>query len=191
MKKLSTIILLLFIIASFQPLAAEETEVLRGYEYDEVKARLSQTSLADIEGIWQFMPDGATVAVERAEVNIDSHISRYNVVIVSSVDDDVEDGTLIGHIYSSASATQFTAELYSDIHGDKSLKLKKYILDLTDKGRQTFNSGSNKVRLDFWRWLPYLFRISVVRDKKSANIANGCIKIYPIVPEARSFPIYL
>ena len=188
MKKLSTIILLLFIIASFQPLAAEETEVLRGYEYDEVKARLSQTSLADIEGIWQFMPDGATVAVERAEVNIDSHISRYNVV---TVDDDVEDGTLIGHIYSSASATQFTAELYSDIHGDKSLKLKKYILDLTDKGRLTFNTGSNKVRLDFWRWLPYLFRISVVRDKKSANIANGCVKIYPIVPEARSFPIYL
>ena len=134
MKKLSTIILLLFIIASFQPLTAEETEVLRGYKYDEVKARLSQTSLADIEGIWQFMPDGATVAVERAEVNIDSHISRYNMVIVSSVDDEVEDGTLIGHIYSSASATQFTAELYSDIHGDKSLKLKKIYSGLNRQG---------------------------------------------------------
>lgn len=191
MKNVTTIILFLLSIFTFQKSMAEKPEILRGYGYDEVKTRLKQTSAAGIEGIWQFMPDGATIAIERAQVSVESQINRYNVVIVSSVDDNVDDGTLIGYVYPTASANQFTAELYSSIQGNKSLKLKKYVLELTDKGRLTFKSGNTKVRLDFWRWLPYLFRISVARDKKSSNAIDGCVKIYPIVPEARSFPIYL
>ena len=46
---------------------AQDFNVLNGYDFDTVTARMAESSLSPIEGVWQFMPDGATIAIERDE----------------------------------------------------------------------------------------------------------------------------
>ncbi len=170
---------------------AQDFNVLDGYDFDTVTARMAENPLSPIEGVWQFMPDGATIAIERDETASTGLVCKYNIVVVNSVDINVDDGALIGTLYPTAKPDCFTANIYTDKQGDKSEKLKKFILTLTDNGHLAMTDKKGKIRLDFWRWLPYLFRISVSRIRSSENALEGCVRLFPVVPEAMIEPCHL
>lgn len=191
MNKKITILLFLAFITCGISAHGENALILDGYDYDITVERMKHTSLSDVEGLWQFLPDGAVVAIERSDSRDSNYAQKFNVVIVKTVDAEVEEGTLIGNIYSTATAKHFTAELYSDVKGDVASKKKKFTLSLTDKGHLAFVMEKGRFRLDFWRWLPYLFRISVERNKGVPGGIDGCVRIFPFTPEAVTEPIML
>ena len=169
----------------------EDALILDGYDYDTTVQRMKHKSLSDVEGLWQFLPDGAVVAIERSDNRDGYSAQKFNVVIVKSGDAEVEEGTLIGNIFSSATANHFTAELFSNVKGETASKKKKFVLTLTDKGHLAFVMEKGKFRLDFWRWLPYLFRLSVERNKGIPGGVDGCVRLFPFTPEAVTEPIML
>ncbi len=188
-----TLIKITVLLLSFLPftVCADETIIFPGYDLEFVKQMFEKASLTDIEGIWRFMPDGAAVTIERAEMRSGMPVTKYNVIMTESVDDEVEVGTLIGYVYATADPTRFKAKLFTNIHGYKSSKLKNFELTLSDKAHLNFMASNNKIRLDFWRWIPYLFRVSVVRNKESNVGTTGCVKIFPETQEAIQEPRHL
>lgn len=189
MKRWLTVIVAMSVLFSCNVKAEEPVVMIENCGMDSVMARMKRTSLADIEGIWRFVPDGAAVAIEKSKTRTGEPSMKYTIFIVESVNPNVEEGTVIGHVYPSASVGTYTAELYSDVHGNVAGKKKNFILKLSDPGHLSVTQKKSGVRLDFWRWIPYLFRVSVVRERQSST--TGCIRLYPRVVEAVSEPIYL
>ena len=57
-------VLMISFFASAQSIPSQSI-VIDGYEKDSVIARMKQAPLHNIEGVWQFVDDGAVIAIER------------------------------------------------------------------------------------------------------------------------------
>ena len=90
----------------------DTSQQLSGYERDSVTNRLRALPLHDIEGLWQWVEDGAIIAIERDFIN--EAITRYRMVIVESPQRSIRPGTVMGYLTTTAKRDNFDARIYTD-----------------------------------------------------------------------------
>lgn len=167
--------------------------VLGGYENrDSVELRLSQSPLHDIEGIWQFTEDGAYVVIEQAQADKmpARGIVMYQMVVLESPRLSVRPGTVMGYATLTAKADCYDAYVYTDFDGGAILsKAERFTLTLKDS-RLQFKRHKSGVKINLWRFVPYMFRYSVKTYDERPKDLDGCIKIYPL-PATPVYPRYL
>ena len=112
-----------------------QSQVLKGYELDSVKLRMKQSPLHDIEGVWQFIDNGTTIAIERFDPqNIPGQQTYvYRIVIIKSPRLSLENGTVMGYITNTAKRNCYECALYTDggLNGILS-RPQTFTLNLTD-----------------------------------------------------------
>lgn len=166
------------------------------YDRDAVKARLDATPLHSIEGIWQFTTDGATVVIERDTDSGERPTSdtpmRYRMVIMRSPVRSVLPGTVMGYLSPTAKRGSYSATIFTDSDGgSRLLKPKKFTLTLTDDSHLGFHKHGLKIKVRFWRLLPYISRLGISTRDDSPRDLDGCIRIYPMPVTGPVDPIYL
>lgn len=145
------------------------------------------TSLQNIEGIWEFPEDMTRVLVSRDMITP----YRYNIILIDSPDTRLIPGETIGYMQASASPAKFEMGIYRTKLNKKLSQLGKCLAQLDDKngailvsGRKiSFSIGSRWLLPSFWR----LVKLSLKDPLES--LPKGLVKVYP--NPVRSFPDYL
>lgn len=172
-----------------------QSMVLKGYEYDDVITRLSQAPLHDIEGIWQFVDNGTTIAIEQfnPDVIAGEQSFLYRIVIINSARLSIEPGTIMGYASATTKENCFDARIFTNgkLNGILSLP-QTFTLNLTDDAsRLTFNEYKKEIKINLWKFIPYIYRVGIsVKDTRPKGL-DGCIKIYPKTASAPISPRYL
>lgn len=182
----------LVFVSAAVALSAQAT-VFSCYEPESVKRRIDNIGPAPIEGLWKFTSDGATVAIERVSgyVAPDALPESYNVVMVEPVDDTVVCGTLIGRITPTALESSFDCTLFSNPSVFGGRKSHRFTIQMNDDGHISFMKVKSGVSVSLWRWIPYLFRVTVVKNNERNPRLDGAIRVYPVKPSTFNSPRYL
>lgn len=167
--------------------------VLGGYgNRDSVELRLSQLPLHDIEGIWQLTEDGAFVVIERVNSNKypGTGIAKYQMIVLESPRLSIRPGTVMGYVALTAKQDCYDAYVYTDFDGGTVLSnAERFTLTLKDS-RLQFKQYKSGIKINLWRFVPYMFRYSVKTYNERPKDLDGCIKIYPL-PSTPIYPRYL
>jgi len=124
-------------------------------------------------GIWQMGGDGATFAV----IPRQGSSAVFDIVLVDSPDMSVLPGLIMGKAASTGKPGHYDAEFDSSTGPVK--RNRRCIIVLDNEGGLTFNSYKKGKNISLWRWLPYLYRVTITdRNTRPAN-ADGAVRIYP------------
>ena len=175
-------VLMISVFASAQSIPSQSI-VIDGYEKASVIARMKQAPLHNIEGVWQFVDDGAVIAIERFNPDYiaGTQTNHYRMVIIKSPVLSIERGTVMGYIISTAKRNIFDAYIYTSggLEGLLS-KPKTFTLNLSDDNLLSFNEYKTEVKINLWRWLPYIYRVGLSITNSRPKGLDGCIRIYPL-----------
>lgn len=162
------------------------------YTLENVKQRFRTNGATGIEGVWQFTGEGATVCIERTSGPDDPHgvPMSYNMVIVNSVDEKVKPGTIVGSISPTAMPKSYDCFI-RDNPSDPASRSHRFTIRLNDSSHFSFLKVKTGARVSLWRWVPYLFRITVIERRERDPQLDGCIKLFPLEPESFNSPRYL
>lgn len=158
------------------------SDILDGYDKTAVINRLKQLPLHAIEGVWQFVEDGAIISIERFNPNFiaDKQDNIYRMVIIKSPMRAIQPGTIMGYITTTTKRNNYDAHIYTSggLSGILS-KPKTFTLTITDDQFMSFNEYKKELKVNLWRWLPYIYRIGLsIKDTRPKGL-DGCIRIYP------------
>lgn len=188
--------LLLMLIALTCAASASATDRLpiRDYDREVVKTRLAAMPLHSIEGIWQFTTDGALIVIERDNTAAPATdaLTSYRMVIIHSPARSVLPGTVMGHLSPTAKRGKYSAMIYTDSDGgSRLLKPKKFTLTLSDDSHLSFHKHGIKIKVRFWRLLPYISRLGIYTREDNPRDLDGCVRVYPMPTSGPVEPIYL
>lgn len=172
----------------------DKSSVMDGYVRDDVEKRLAASGIHDIEGLWRFVDDGSVMAIERfiPEEMPDEGNTCYRMVVVKSPLRAIAPGTLMGYLSPTAKKGTYDASVYTEFDGINGLhKAKTFCLELGNDGLLAFNRYRQGVRLNLWRFVPYMFRYSVSSRNERPKGLDGCVRIYPVPVSVPSEPRYL
>ena len=172
-----------------------ESKIIDGYNTrDSVIENLKQAPLHSIEGVWQFVDNGAEIVIEQytpdALYNAPTHL--YRIIIISSPMLSISPGTIMGYITTTAKANTYDARIYTqgELSGILS-KPDKFTLTLNDDKYLSFSKYKKTIKANLWRWLPYVYRIGLTINDTRPKGLDGCIRIYPHPKTPPLSPRYL
>lgn len=124
-------------------------------------------------GIWTVGGDGARLAF----LPRGASATEFDVFILDSPDLSVVPGQQIGTAVSTGRAATYdtTLRTLSGLPG----RSRHLIIELLSDGTMTFRHYKKGKKITLWRWLPYLFRISVSDNDSRPSSADGAVKTYP------------
>lgn len=189
-------VVMLVMLASSVVRAAERgdripfrSEVLAGYEEDDVKSRCDAADLQPIEGIWYYPDEKMTVVIERCSDAVTAMIADYRIVLVSAADMSLLPGTVIGYCVQSGARDKFRMWLYCEQDYDILENPQMCVATFKEDSGELLVERSEvkvKVRINFSRFLPQLFRgISIVPTKKEVEVPEGFRKVYPAIEDEK------
>lgn len=171
-----------------------ESQVLDGFStIDSVKTRISQSPRHEIEGIWQFLDNGSIVAIERYDPNniLENTQYFYRIVIIKSNQLHIEPGTIMGYAIATTKPNCYDAHIYTSSLLDGILSSPHtFTLNLKDDFL-SFNRYKTEIKVNLWRWLPYIYRIGLSVNNTRPNGLDGCLRIYPQSAKKPHAPRYL
>ena len=142
-----------------------------------------------IEGVWQTSDGGAVFEVKAAPGVSGSYI----LTIVYSDDYTAMPGTIFGSMTATAKPGVYDARMRLSLSdrevSNPSREYRDVIVELTEEGRMTFTAYSRSKRISLRRWLPYLFRVSVVENATRPEGIDGAVRIDP--PGTPALPVVL
>lgn len=139
-----------------------------------------RSDLAPIEGVWLMSADGALIAIAA----MPGDASSYSVTLIDSPDFTIEPGTPLGQLSPMAKTGVYDLSLAA-VPGlkrdfkDKLGRRMSYVLEMVENGRFTLSAYHRGKRISLRRWLPYLFRVSVVENATRPEGLDGAVRIYP------------
>lgn len=168
--------------------APRQSEFFPGLDEDSMRARLMHYDLQPIEGIWQYKAEGMTLGIERC-TGVDE--AEYRIILLHSDDMELMPGMVIGYLASSVDETKYRLWLYSErnrltLHGP----MEAVASFDPEKGTLIFDPPHwrVKVRLNFMRFLPSIFRVvGVSPEVVDQRLPVGFNKLYPVEGDTRRF----
>lgn len=126
-----------------------------------------------VTGIWKIGGDGATVAI----LPVAASSGRFDIYLLDSPDMSVIPGDKIGSAVSTGETGVFDAEMISS-QGLRE-KRQRFIMTLGTDGHLSFKSYKKGKKISLWRFIPYLFRVSVKSYDTRPESVDGAVRIYP------------
>ena len=174
------------------PASGDAIAVAGDMTYDAVTARMSQTALHKIEGVWMFPGVGGLIAIERCADTSDG-ATEYVMAVVRSSNRLLMPGTVIGRLWPTAVRNTFKARLYtsSSADGVTLTSPRTFSVNLTDSdSRLQLIHHRKQLKLNWWSLLPYMFRRFVREIDETPRNLDGCVRVYP-EPAIPAEPRYL
>ncbi len=140
------------------------------WDSDSIAQILSGRVLEPIEGLWQWPDDGTLALISR------SSESTFDLIVIDSPRLDIAPGTVMGRAVSTPKVNVYDARIYSG-SGEKSTKCT--ITTVASGSRLAFEGYREGKRVSLWRWLPYVFRITVRDNAGRPKGLEGPSKLYP------------
>lgn len=177
-----------FVLSVVAVAAPAQSEFFPGLDEDSMRIRLLNYDLQPIEGIWQYKAEHMTLGIERC-TGVDD--AEYRIILLHSDDLELMPGMVIGYLASSVDETKYRLWLYSE-RNRLTLRgpMEAVATFNRDKGTITFDPPHwrVKVRANFMRFLPSIFRVvSVSPEKVEERLPVGFNKLFPIDGDARRF----
>lgn len=151
-----------------------------------IESRLEGRTLAPVEGVWRISGSDGMFAVVA-----DAGTIFYRIVVIDSPDRSVLPGTVMGACTAAGRADSYDAWLYTSGEAGLLSRPKRFTLSLADDGRLIMVPVVNKLKLNLWRLLPYMFRMSVSRVNDRPNNLDGAVRVYPEAAASPLTPRYL
>lgn len=164
------------------------------WQQDSVIARLADSPLNDVEGIWQMLDDGATVAVERWHdaVTPSGGPDTYRMVMVESRQRYPRPGTLVGYLSATTVPGTFDARLYTDYNAiHRLLGPKRFTISVSREDRLIIKPVRSGIKIDLRRLLPYMFRFRISTYNTRPEGLDGAVRVWPVNDAAPVNPRYL
>lgn len=150
------------------PSAAERPAVDR----QSVCRTIDSSGRDPLAGIWRMGGDGATFAALPS-----TNQATLDLVILDSPDMSVIPGTPLGRATATGKPGTYDAELYGGKRQSKSKM--RYIITIDEDGNLSFSPYKRGRKVALWRWIPYLFRMTVSSyDTRPGNV-DGAMRLYP------------
>lgn len=158
----------------------KKSVVLEGIDVDSMRARLDESGMQPLEGIWYYPNEEMTLGIER--YNCGSDIG-YRIILLETPDINLVPGMVIGYIARTAVDSKYRLWLYSQRDRVTLLKPLECVATLNTAGTSlTFDPPhwKVKVRVNIARFLPTLFNgISIVPEHVGEKLPLGFRRIYP------------
>lgn len=143
--------------------------------------------LTAIEGVWRMSGSEAMMAIVADHGTI-----FHKIVIVDSPDRNLLPGTIMGVCTALGRNNCYDARIFTSSAPFGILsKPKRFTLTLSDDGRLIMEPITNKLKVNLWRFLPYMFRMSVVRVNNRPDNLDGAVRVFPDVNVSPLTPRYL
>ena len=146
---------------------------------EEVRQRLAELPLQDVEGLWQFPVSETVIAVERDN----PEASRFRIFVVSSPYLVLSPNLTLGYAYPTAKRNVFDARL-KEITAEgaaKSSGEKRFTITLNESDALTFVPVKKGLSLSWdWRRLfPYFLRFRINNVDNREKGLDGAIRLWP------------
>lgn len=143
-------------------------------------------ALAPIEGVWRTSGSEGMFAVVADRGGI-----FYRIIVVDSVDQRVLPGTVMGACTPAGREAHFDAQIFTSV-SDKGLGARKrFTISLSESDHLVMEPVTDKLRINLWRLLPYMFRHSVTRVNDRPKNLDGAIRVFPLTNGSSISPRYL
>ncbi|MDE6396230.1 MAG: hypothetical protein K2K84_03055, partial [Muribaculaceae bacterium] len=137
---------------------------------DSLKSRFENRPLLPIEGVWQWN-DQAVIMIEGDETG------RLEITLLHSPDPAIETPLAIGTGHPGGKARQFIIEMDKDLKSKRlpTNKRARFIATIDADRRLVLTPYSTGIslKMNLWRALPYLGRISVNREKQPDGLSGA------------------
>lgn len=142
--------------------------------------------MAAIEGVWRISGSEGIFAVAA-----DPGTIFFKLIIIDSPDRNVLPGTVMGACTAAGRNDCYDARMFTS--GDTGVlsRPKRFTLTLSEEGRLIMVPVTNKLKLNLWRFLPYMFRMSVTRVNDRPDNLDGAIRVFPENITSPLVPRYL
>lgn len=173
---------LLFILSLLIPALSHSANPRPIVSPERLDSIMTATTLTPIEGVWQFLPDNARIAIIRQPgIQTPSGPTIFNIYLYSTVSARLKPGTLIGTLYATPETDTFKADIAVNPLSKSASRQKQFLLKLKDPTHLTYTKINSGLSISLWRLIPYLFRVTVTNNKSRLDL-DGCIKIKPLTP---------
>lgn len=130
---------------------------------------------APIEGVWRISGSEGLFAVVADPGSI-----FFRLVVVDSPDRNVLPGTVMGACTAVGRNNSYDAKIYTSGATTGILsRPRRFTVTLSDEGRLIMVPVTDKLKVNLWRFLPYMFRVSVTRVNDRPNNIDGAVRVYP------------
>ena len=143
-------------------------------------------AVAAIEGVWRLSGSEGMFAVVA-----DPGTIFYRLIVVDSPDRNILPGTVMGACTAAGRKDCFDARIYTSGATGLLSKPRRFTLTLDDDRRLIMVPVTNKLKVNLWRFLPYMFRVTVTRVNDRPNNLDGAVRIFPAPASSSLTPRYL
>lgn len=141
-----------------------------------VLTALAAAATDPLEGRWTINGGGAVIEITRAP----GADERFCVTMVDSPDLKVAPGTVLGYATPAPAAGRYDCRLAADPSPRHSGRRKvSFSIEFVDGTADaiTFSYYQKGRRISLWRWLPYLFRVTVSDPRGDINGLDGARRL--------------
>lgn len=123
-----------------------------------------------LSGRWRLTSGNAEIEIAADPSRPDSYHIRY----IDGPDMSVPAGRIIGDLNATPVAGRYIGRMA--VHPARPrLKHRDIVVELTDQGSLTFRPYRAGKRISFWRWIPYLFRVTVLEPEQHPSDTEGAV----------------
>lgn len=150
---------------------------------DSIISRLRCMPLHAVEGLWSLPGHDAMVVIERDSVTSAGQVLSYSIKVASCADRSIRCGTVIGRLTPTSRSDTFDARIFSDITSGKKRRLtgsRRCTITLAeDDSRLRIEPYGRRIKLRWWRLLPYMLRWSITETEAKAPAGDGFVRVFP------------
>ncbi|MDE6498416.1 MAG: hypothetical protein K2L21_07135 [Muribaculaceae bacterium] len=100
----------------------------------------------------------------------------YDMLVVNCADMSVFPGTSIGTLHTTPTPGRFLARISS--HPERAgAKKVDVVINLGDEGNLTFQAFKKGKRINLWRLLPYMFRVTIEKEDSRPAGVDGAVRV--------------
>lgn len=140
---------------------------------EELVERFDTSPVQLPEGIWTFSPGGSVVSITESERN-----GVFIIRALSVWDASIAPGTVLGEVSAGGTSSRYDAWMYADPTNHVRGK-ERFILNLSSDGHFTIEPYRKNAQFALWRWIPYIFRVSVQGGHTRPSNIDGIHRLYP------------
>lgn len=143
-------------------------------------------AMMPIEGVWRMSGSEGLFAVVA-----DPGTIFFRLIVVDSPDRNILPGTVMGACTAAGRADCYDARIYTS--GDSGIlsKPKRFTVTLADDCRLIMVPVTDRLKVNLWRFLPYMFRMSVTRVNNRPDNLDGAVRVFPPAAASPLTPRYL
>lgn len=130
--------------------------------------------LSRIEGIWRMSGSDALFAVIGSPGSV-----FYSMIVIESEDMNLLPGTVMGALTAAGRAGVWDARIYTGCNDGELTAPKRFTITLSDDTHIVMQPVTDKVTVNLWRFLPYMFRDPVKHVNDRPKNLDGAIKLFP------------